>query len=548
MRSYPTQEQADHNYSLDNQLDKLRAYCALYGHTIVGEYVDPGYSGTTDVRPALARLLQDVEAGLVDLVAVYMLDRLYRTPRLLYNGLHVLESHGVGLASVTQNFDSTTSTGKAMLGMLATFGQFERDTFMERSRDGMRKAVSMGKFTGGVIAFGYRYNPDTKSLYVDTDEADVVRRMYAWAANGLTCHDIAKRLNAMGIPTKYTREGRGIRGKATQNVWRPSRVLNMLKNPGYKGEWEYGRRSKRPQKLLTPGSCPPIAIAELWAKAQAQIASNATFSKRNSKREYLLAGLIKCACGHSYCGSYRARVDGTERLFYRCTTRVVPAQTGPKCANPTIDADFIEGLVWKDLRSFLEQPANVVEALQNLQSAKEPDYTNERECVQKKLDEITEAEARLLSLYTGGVLSRNALDKEAARLEQERHTALAVKAEIERDIVQGEARRAQFEGIQRQLEELSACLEEPTAEQVKQITRTLVRQVLVGTDEDGQPSVSLTYVFGQPTRAIGSYTDTGTAPRRSQALHTAAAGEGPGPLRFRFDAPASAGPRRLSTC
>lgn len=70
-------------------------------------------------------------------------------------------------------------------------------------------------------------DPETKRLLIEPTEAEVVRRMYTWAADGLTCHDIAKRLNALGVPTKYAREGRGVRGKATAGVWRASRVLNL---------------------------------------------------------------------------------------------------------------------------------------------------------------------------------------------------------------------------------------------------------------------------------------------------------------------------------
>ncbi len=149
-----TQEQAEHNYSLDLQLDKLRDYCHLHGHSVAGEYVDPGYSGTTYRRPALGRLLRDVEAGLLDVVIVYKLDRFFRSQRFLHATLHLLESHGVGLASVTESFDTTTPMGRAMIGMLGTFAQLERDTFMERSWDGVRKAVQDGKYTGGIVAYG----------------------------------------------------------------------------------------------------------------------------------------------------------------------------------------------------------------------------------------------------------------------------------------------------------------------------------------------------------------------------------------------------------
>jgi len=138
-----TQEQTE-NFSIENQLDQLRTYCQHHGYQIVGEYVDPGWSGTTLERPALTKLLEDTRARLLDIVLVFKLDRLFRSNRHMYNTLAEWEENSICFASVTEPFDTTTTMGKAYLGMASTFAEWERNTFMERSRDGVKKAVEKG--------------------------------------------------------------------------------------------------------------------------------------------------------------------------------------------------------------------------------------------------------------------------------------------------------------------------------------------------------------------------------------------------------------------
>jgi len=490
-----TQEQADHNYSLEGQLDKLRAYCDLHEHAIAGEYIDAGYSGTTDKRPGLTRLLADVEAGLVDVVIVYRLDRFFRSQRLLHATLYRLENSGAGLVSVSESFDTTTPVGRAMLGMLGTFAQLERDTFIERTQDGKRKAASKGNHTGGTVGYGWYIDPDTKAYVVDPEEAAVVRRLFAWAAEGLTTHQIADRLNAAGVPTKF----HGVRGpRQFSGKWHPATVTTMLHHPAYKGDWDYGREStKRHGRNLTAGKRPAIVAVELWERVQARLTANQKLSKRNTKRSYLLSGLIRCRCGHAYCGSYYDRADGSEVLYYRCT-RQYPHEP---CDAPNVPAAFVEGVVWEDVRGFLERPENVVEALQSLQVSESSDST-ELDRIEARIRDLDEQEARLVTLYTIGKLSRPALDTEAGRIEVERRGALAMRIEVEQEAADLEARRQRVRDIQAQLERLSQQLGEPTPEQKRTVFRSLVGAVTIGKDEQGRQSVKVSYVFGDPTGGI----------------------------------------------
>ena len=149
-----TEEQA-HNFSIQNQVEALLKYCEQNGYQVIKQYIDPGWSGTILERPALSELLHDAKAKLFDMVLVYKLDRLFRSNRHMYNTMAEFEELGIAFASITEPFDTTTTMGKAYLGMASTFAEWERNTFMERSRDGLRKAVEQGIFSGGIVTYGY---------------------------------------------------------------------------------------------------------------------------------------------------------------------------------------------------------------------------------------------------------------------------------------------------------------------------------------------------------------------------------------------------------
>lgn len=163
--------------------------------------------------------------------------------------------------------------------------------------------MQSGIYPGGIVAYGYRLNTANKKLEVEEQETKIVRDMFSWILeDGQSCITIARRFNVMGIPTRYIKDGRGIGGKGTADIWRSGRVCNMLKNPAYKGEWEYGKRSKKKGQIIK-GICPPIIDENTFALAQVKLRNNNHWSDRTRRRPYLLRSLIKCnICGHNFTG------------------------------------------------------------------------------------------------------------------------------------------------------------------------------------------------------------------------------------------------------
>src|SRR5262245_40021059 len=160
-----TDEGLDRDFnSLDAQREAAESYVASQAGNgwvlAVNRYDDGGFSGGNLERPALKRLVTDIEAGAVQRVVVYKIDRLTRSLMDFAELARTFESRDVGIVSVTQQFDTSTSYGRLTLNMLLSFAQFEREMVSDRTRDKLRAARRKGKFTGGLLLLGFDRHPD----------------------------------------------------------------------------------------------------------------------------------------------------------------------------------------------------------------------------------------------------------------------------------------------------------------------------------------------------------------------------------------------------
>src|SRR5712692_6230070 len=169
--------------SLDAQRESAEAYILSQRHagwTVLAErYDDGGYTGANLERPALERLLGAIEAGQVECVVVYKVDRLSRSLLDFARLMGIFEKRGVNLVSVTQQFNTTASLGRLTLNILLSFAQFEREIIAERTHDKMSAARRKGKWVGGTPVLGYDVAPGGGKLVVNEDEAHQVRAIFA---------------------------------------------------------------------------------------------------------------------------------------------------------------------------------------------------------------------------------------------------------------------------------------------------------------------------------------------------------------------------------
>ena len=166
--------------TLDAQRDACEAYVASQraeGWVLVDDrYDDGGFSGATLERPALRRLLTDIERDLVDVVVVYKIDRLSRALMDFSKLVEVFDAHGVTFVSVTQSFNTTTSMGRLTLNILLSFAQFEREVIGERIRDKFAASRARGMWMGGKVPLGY--DVVDRKLVLNEGEAATIRRVF----------------------------------------------------------------------------------------------------------------------------------------------------------------------------------------------------------------------------------------------------------------------------------------------------------------------------------------------------------------------------------
>ena len=275
-----TDEQAEHGVSLPSQKSRIIAYCQSQGWHLYDLYIDDGYSGKNLNRPAMQRLITDAQEQKIGAVIVIKLDRLSRRQKdVLYLLEDVFEPAGVGFKSVSEPFDTTTPFGKAAIGMMAVFAQLERETIVERVREGKKEAAKQGRFMGGPIAQGYKYNHEAKKLEIDAVQADVVRFIFdEYINSGKGYQYIADCLNERHTPPP---------GKAKD--WGKGTIRTMLHNHFFAGLVEH-------KGNIYKGQHPAIITEEQFNKAQKIQIVRSNYNAQSESG--LLSGIIYCGeCG-----------------------------------------------------------------------------------------------------------------------------------------------------------------------------------------------------------------------------------------------------------
>ncbi len=167
--------------SLDAQREAAEAYITAQRHEgwmlYPDRFDDGGFTGGNIERPALKRLMADIEAGKIDVVVVYKIDRLTRSLADFSKLIEIFEKYHVSFVSVTQQFNTTTSMGRLVLNVLLSFAQFEREVTGERIRDKLAASKRKGMWMGGVPPMGY--NVDNRKLVIDPPQAEIIRFIFA---------------------------------------------------------------------------------------------------------------------------------------------------------------------------------------------------------------------------------------------------------------------------------------------------------------------------------------------------------------------------------
>lgn len=366
-----TERQRDHE-TIASQVAALRDHCVRMGLEIVAEFVDDGISGTFLNRPGLNALREAARHGRFHAVLCWDLDRLGRAELIEMLALRKeLTTLGVPLIEARSGRDLAANDQYSELLFIldAWKANSERIQILERTSRGKRRAVSEGRFGGGVVPYGY--SVENRRLVVDEEEARIVRLIYDWSVEGVSASETAARLNARGVLPKMTKTGQADRRRVTPSGrWSQAQVTSILRNKTYAGTLVWGRRTQRGYSGGEPiaVACPAIVASEHWLTAREAVESRRRFKCARDEGKYPLRGLIRCGlCGRTYVGI----TNGNHR-YYRCSAISHPELAGGRCTARSIRADWLEDHVWAQISSLLASPSNVRLYMQGGAAASKP--------------------------------------------------------------------------------------------------------------------------------------------------------------------------------
>jgi len=331
-----TDERLDQEFnSIDAQKEAGHAFIASQRAEgwipVSDDYDDPGFSGGNTERPALKRLLIDIERGQIDIVVVYKIDRLTRSLADFSKMVEVFERNEVSFVSVTQQFNTTTPMGRLMLNVLLSFAQFEREVTGERIRDKIAAAKRKGMWMGGVPSLGY--DVENRLLVVNEAEAAVVRRIFEEMLTIGSPTQIAANLTLEGITTKSwtTQEGQTRSGTRIDKKY----LHKLLRNRIYLGELSH-------KGNWYPGAHPPIIEQELWDKVHAVLSKDghtrSVETKIRSRTDALLRGLLYAPSGERMYPTY-SRKKGAQVPLLRVQVGKPLRRAGQELRTPARAGD-----------------------------------------------------------------------------------------------------------------------------------------------------------------------------------------------------------------
>ena len=374
------------NYSIDEQKERLEAFCKAKGWSIGETFVDAGYSGGSIDRPALKRLLGCVKKKSFGAVVVYKLDRLSRSQKdTLYLIEDVFGKYGVSFVSVCENFDTGTAFGKAMIGILSVFAQLEKEQITERFTMGRIGRAKSGLYHGGSTApTGYDYI--NGRLVINEYKAAQIREVFARYLRGESIHSIQKSMS----------ERCG--GWSSHTL-----VRCVLKNPVYIGKIRFNGKEY-------DGEHPPIISEEIFFEAQRLMSERCTghsAEKTPFRAGYLLSGLVFCgSCGARYHADH-----GSYKCYSRSKTdkrRVIDAS----CKNPNIKIEELDRFVCEEIKR------SAIDLSKLPISSQDTSHTDE--AAKKRLSEIRAQSERLLDLFQNGDIPTDIISERLKLLENER--------------------------------------------------------------------------------------------------------------------------------
>lgn len=339
--------------SLESQRDYAEKYIASQAsqgwEVIPTAYDDGGVSGGTLERPALQRLLADLQQGEIDCIVVYKIDRLSRSLLDFTRLVELFDHYRVEFVSVTESFNTSTAMGRLMLGVVMGFAQYERELASERVRDKIAASRKKGLWTGGRLPLGYVARDG--QLIVEPDEAATVRQLFRRFVQIGSITHLMQELHETGITNKQhvSTQGNPTGGKP----FNKKTLRRLLTHPIYRGQ------------MVHKGNCyagqhTALIDEGLWQQVQAvfhrreQQKTREQSERQERDSRALLKGLLHCqACDCAMTPSWSQRKN-RRYYYYVCSNHL--RKKNCQAIHHSVSAGEVEGFVVGQVRALLHSP------------------------------------------------------------------------------------------------------------------------------------------------------------------------------------------------
>lgn len=380
-------EMQEEKESLQHQIDRCKSYCSFKDYEIINIYTDV-MSGAKDERPGFNNLQDDIHYKKFNVLIVTELSRISRRLRTILEFIELLEKSNIDFVSITQNFDTTTAIGRAMLKLTGVFAELEREQTAERVKETKRELAKQGKWLGGRPPFGYIIV--NKKLEINSETEDKVRKIFELFLQGDSRTSIAKKLNL------------------TMHI-----VDGVLNTPFYTGKLVYNKIVKKGKTwlrnydsyLTSEGEHPAYIDEETYKKIE--LIYNSQYKQKNRENlNYVLSGLVRCYCGYGMYGSAINKYN-----FYVCSR-------GKECKKKAVQSKILEKQIFDEIMKLKNHP----EIISNIKehTLPEQDYSAEIKSYEKKIINIDKKISDLLDLFLDKKISENIFSEKNKSLAQEK--------------------------------------------------------------------------------------------------------------------------------
>lgn len=364
--------------SIENQIEKCKKFIEFkfnINSENIKVFIDEGFSGKNENRPQYQLMMEKIKKKEINSVVIYQLNRLGRNARDIHNTMQLCDDLGTIIYSATEGFDSSTSFGRAVIGILASLAQLEREQLAERVKDNMYTLAKKGRWLGGQSPLGFN---GTREYYIDENgkersvtrlkenqsELEIVKLLY----NKYLEEESLSQVSKWALTNHLKGKNGGDLNKNAINIilQNPVYVKSNDKVKTYLESLDYIvcgkmdgngllRYGKDDEKIIATGNHKGVIEADKWLKIQYILKSNTEKAPRTGRTNTaLLTGILKCKCGSGMRITYGSkRKDGSKPFYYTCSMK--NNSGGTRCNSKNINGELLENNLINYLKNYSKE-------------------------------------------------------------------------------------------------------------------------------------------------------------------------------------------------